>query len=348
MLEFSELSLPVIVLLFAGAAAVVGFFGVKLAGEADELADVTGLGEALMGGIFLGALTSLSGTVTSVTAAWNGQADLAFSNAIGGIAAQTVFLAVADVAYRRANLEHAASSLPNLLQGALLVCLLTLPLIAMAGPEWSLGGVHVVSWLLIPAYVMGMRLVSNVQKQPLWQPEQTAETRLDEVKPPVESSGGATDLTRRWLKFAGLGCVVGVAGYVIAKTGGEISARTEVSATLVGMLFTSVSTSLPELITSIAAVRRGALTLAVGGIIGGNCFDVLFLTFSDVAYRGGSIYHAVGFEQVYVLAMCLLVTGILLMGLLRREKHGIANIGFESVLILTVYVLGLAGLIMRG
>lgn len=39
-----------------------------------------------------------------------------------------------------------------------------------------------------------------------------------------------------------------------------------------------------------AAVRRGALTLAVGDILGGNCFDVLFISGSDVAYREGSIY----------------------------------------------------------
>jgi cation:H+ antiporter len=43
-----------------------------------------------------------------------------------------------------------------------------------------------------------------------------------------------------------------------------------------------------ELVTTIAAVRRGALQLAVGGIIGGNTFDTLFLTAADVSYREGS------------------------------------------------------------
>ena len=53
------------------------------------------------------------------------------------------------------------------------------------------------------------------------------------------------------------------------------------------MLMTAVATSLPELVTTLAAVRRGAAQLAVGGIIGGNAFDVLFLSASDVAYRDG-------------------------------------------------------------
>jgi cation:H+ antiporter len=54
---------------------------------------------------------------------------------------------------------------------------------------------------------------------------------------------------------------------------------------VVGGLFTAVSTSLPELVTSVAAVQQGALTLAVGGIIGGNSFDVMFVAFADIAYR---------------------------------------------------------------
>ena len=78
---------------------VIGSVGTRITRMADRLADQTGLGEALFGGIFLGATTSLSGLVTSTTAAMNGLPDLAVSNAIGGIAAQTVFLVAADFAY---------------------------------------------------------------------------------------------------------------------------------------------------------------------------------------------------------------------------------------------------------
>ena len=97
-------------------------------------------------------------------------------------------------------------------------------------------------------------------------------------------------------------------------------------------------TSLPELVTSVAAVRRGALTLAVGGIIGGNAFDTIFVAFSDIAYRDGSIYHAITGQQVYLISLTILMTGVLLLGLLRREERGIVNIGFESFLILLLYV----------
>lgn len=106
-----------------------------------------------------------------------------------------------------------------------------------------------------------------------------------------------------------------------------------------GGLFTAVATSLPELVTAIAAVKQGALTLAVGGIIGGNSFDVLFLAFADISYREGSIYHAITHRQLFIIAMTQAMTGILLLGLLRREKSGFANIGFESILVLMCYLI---------
>jgi len=132
------LSLPATAGIFLAAAIAIAFGGWRLANLADRLADRTGMGEAIIGALFLGAVTSQPGIVTSVTAAWHGCAELAVSNAIGGIAVQTLFLAIADLLYQRANLEHAAASLSNLMQGVLLVVLLSIPLIAAATPEYSL------------------------------------------------------------------------------------------------------------------------------------------------------------------------------------------------------------------
>ncbi|MEO2040107.1 MAG: sodium:calcium antiporter, partial [Martelella sp.] len=103
---------------------------------------------------------------------------------------------------------------------------------------------------------------------------------------------------------------------------------------MVGALMTAVVTSLPELVTTLAAVRRGALQLAVGGIIGGNTFDTLFLTLSDLAYRDGSLYHAIGKDDLIWLAVGLSATAILLLGLIVRQKAGPGRIGFESAGIL--------------
>ena len=115
---------------------------------------------------------------------------------------------------------------------------------------------------------------------------------------------------------------------------------------LMGVLFTAVATSLPELVTTLAAVRRGALTLAVAGIIGGNAFDTLFAAFSDVAYTEGSIYHAVSSNVVLWTALGAVMTAVLMLGLIRREPRGPGGIGFESVGLLGLYGLGVLTVVL--
>lgn len=217
--------------------------------------------------------------------------------------------------------------------------MLSIPLIGMSGPQIEIWGIHLALIMLITAYLFGLRLVSRSQKTKMWSPRQTKETQPDEPENNRARQGSSTKL---WLKFILYAAIVAIAGYVIARAGISISAQTGLSDSVAGGLFTAVSTSLPELVTTVGAVRQGALTLGIGGVIGGNCFDLLLLAFSDITYRQGSIYAAIANRQILVMALTILMTGILLLGLLEREKHGVGNIGFESLLILLIYAAGVA------
>lgn len=338
-----QLSLPLTLLLFGSGTLIIALIGSQLTRTADRLADLTGLGEAVFGAVLLGATTSLPGSVASVTTALAGRADLAVSNAVGGIAAQTAFLVVADIVYRQANLEHAAASVTNLINGALLCALMALPLLAATGPEIAFWGVHPASILILVIYVFGLQLASATTRAPGWKPVVTPQTREDV---PDQAEAGARHLGRIWLKFFTFAVIVGVAGWAVGVSGIALVRHTGLSETLVGSLFTAIATSLPELVTAVAAVRQGALTLAVGGIIGGNTFDVLFLVFADVAYRDGSIYHAASEQPLFIISLTILLTAFLLLGLIRRERSGIGNIGFESVAVLVFYLAGLATLVL--
>jgi len=329
------------IILFAVATIVIGVFGTQLTVVADRLADRTGLGEAMTGGILLGAATSMAGITASVTAALADHPTIALANALGGIAVQTWFLAIADLCYRKANLEHAAASVPNMMQGALLIVLLSILMLAMVGPDISFGGIHIATPILLIAYLFGMRMVHQTQALPMWRPRMTSQTREDE---PDEHDARSASLPKLITWFVFCGVIVVVAGWVLTRAAVHIAEQTGVSDTIVGGLMTAISTSLPELVTSIAAVRRGALTLAVGGIIGGNAFDTLFAAIADVAYLDGSIYHNATQKESWLVALTVLMTSVLLLGLLRREKMGVAGIGFESVFVLVVYLLGMVAI----
>ena len=307
-----SLALGPSIALFVACTLVIAITGTRLAGVVDRLADRTGLGEAIMGAVLMGLATSLSGSVLSTSAAASGHPELAMSNAVGGIAVQTLFLAVADLAYRRANLEHAAASLGNLLQGALLLTQLSWLLLAFAMPQWTIGPVHVVTPLLLVSYVYGLRLARDARAEPMWVPQRTRETREDEPDPSGEdrSLAGLLGVT------AVLVALMGVAGFLMQRSATGIVDATGLDEALMGVLFTAVATSLPELVTT------------------------LFAAFSDVAYTEGSIYHAVSDRVVTWTALGAVMSAVLMLGLIRREPRGPGGIGFESVGLIGLYGLG--------
>lgn len=344
MIDLSGWTLSQSILTFLACTLAIGVFGTWITGVVDQLADRTGIGEAIAGAVLLGASTSLGGSVLSVTAAFNGNADLALGNALGGIAVQFAALAIADFAYRQANLEHAAASAENLMQSGLLIALLALILIAPTLPDFTLWGIHPVTPIMLALYGYGLHMIRAAHIKPMWRPTRTRETREDEP----EDLDKVPALTPLAIRFVLLMLVLGAAGYIMEHAASNIAEATWFSFTAVGVLFTATATSLPELVTSIAAVRRGALTLAVGGIIGGNAFDTLFTAASDIAYREGSIYHAMPQSVVFWAALTLLMAAVLIMGLIRREKQGPAGIGLESVVLLVLYAAGVALLLGMG
>jgi cation:H+ antiporter len=329
------------VFLAAGALTVVG--SIRLVGLGDTLADRTGWGEALFGAVFFGLATSLSGIVMTATAAASDQPQLGYSNAVGGIVAQTVAIAVADGFYRRVNLEHAAASPSNLMFGCLLMAVLSLALFASWSPDVTVAGVHPASAVMIAIYLGGLHLIRSQGSRPMWRAVQTTETLPDEPDPPEEADQRGT--SRLWALFVPVALVVSFGGWAIASAAGNIVEATGLEAGFVGAVLMGVVNALPETVTAIAAVRRGAVTLAIAAVLGGNSLDALNLVVGDVAFLDGSIYHAAGDDQLLVTAAGLFMTAVLLAGLLVRQSRGWGRVGFEGSVLIGAYLVVIAALV---
>ncbi len=345
LIDYESWPLALLVASFIVVALIIGYFGIKMTKTARDLAQSTGLGEVLMGALFIGASTSLSGITTSVSAAAAGYAELAVSNGLGGIAAQTAFLALADIAYRRANLEHAAASAENLFMSSFLLSLLAIHALAFSVPTLSIFTIHPATIILVIFYIFGIHLLARTHKTPMWLPKKTSDTSLESKE---KNHSYAPGLWKLWIRFAGYGMIVALSGYSLSQLAIPLGEKTGLSEGIVGGVFTAVSTSIPELVVAITAVRMGALNLAVGDIIGGNAFDTLFIAISDIAYKEGSIYADVSRAEEFWLAISMLMTSVLLMGLIYRQRRGPGNIGLESVLLLVLYFGGLITLYLLG
>jgi cation:H+ antiporter len=321
---------------FCVAAVLTVLSSVRLVALGDALADRTGWGEAIFGAVFFGLATSLSGIVMTAVAAADGQPRLAYGNAVGGIAAQTTAVALADVFYRRSNLEHASASLSNVLFGCLLIAMLALALLGTYAPAGTVAGVHPVSALVVGCYLGGLRLIRAAGCRPLWEAVQTPETRRD-----LPAGHGVLDRRasgQLWGQFVLTGALVAGGGWVITTAAENLVAATGLSVGFVGAVLMGVVNALPETVTAIAAVRRGAVTLAVAAVLGGNCLDALNLVVGDLAFRGGSLYHAASADELFVTAAGLLMTAILLGGLLMRQARGWGRLGFEGILLFATYL----------
>ena len=339
--------------IFVLVAAVTVVASVRMAALGDVLADRTGWGEAVFGAVFFGLATSLSGIVMTAVSAAADQPGLAYGNAVGGIAAQTLALAVADFFHRRANLEHAAASSANLLFCCLLIGMLSLVLMSGFGPDVTVLGVHPASVVLVAFYAGGLRLINHEGAHPMWRAVRTRETVVDVPAGAGGGTGGGSvdapgpdapadeptqDTASLWVSFAVVGTVVAVGGWALAEAAAVIVDSTGLSAGLVGAVAMGAVNALPETVAAIAAVRRGAMTLAVAAIIGGNSLDVLNLAVGDVFYRSGSLFHFAGADELFLTSGALLMTVVLLAGLIVRQVRGWGRIGFEGVLLIAVYV----------
>ncbi len=327
-------SLPVAIAAFTGAALLTVPGGVRLSRVGDVLADRTGLGEALFGGLFFGAVISASGIVMSCVAAAQDHPSMAYSNAVGGIAAQTAALVLVDMIYRRANLEHAAASLPNIMFCVVLTVMLVFSVALGHVSQWTFFAIHPGSIALFAIYVVGFYIARGVHHSPQWLPKQTRETVEDR---PDDHGSDRSDRSL-WIEFTLVGLAVAGGGWVIATAAGSFVVHGGLDESFVGAALMGIVNALPELVTAIAAIRRGALTLAVAGVLGGNTFDVLNLSFSDMAYRKGSIYGAARNDDVLLTLTATLMVVVLMGGMIGRERRGPAAIGVESLMVLLLWL----------
>lgn len=119
---------------------------------------------------------------------------------------------------------------------------------------------------------------------------------------------------------------------------GDIATQTGLGSSFVGASILAASTSLPELSTSITAVRIGAYTMAISNIFGSNLIMLALLLPADLLYREGPILEQAGQFEMLSLVFGILVTIIYVTGLLVRQKPKVFGVGIDSACVLTVYV----------
>ena len=343
-LRFDTFSLSVNAAVFTVAALFVWLAGTRLANYADAISGRTRLTKAFLGLILLGVATSLPEIATTITAARMGNAELVSGNLFGGVALQIAILAFVDLVAVKGALTFFTPQPVLLFQGVMLLLLLSIALAgAAAGEPFAFFGIGATSLLLLGGYAFTVTLSQPGKYLPRWRatheppvPEQASERSNDEFD-------GSSNV--RLYAYTGVAAlIILAAGWVLARTGDSLARQTGLGSTFVGLALVAGSTSLPELSTSLSAVRRGNHQMAVSNILGTNCLELALFFLADAVYRGGPILAALDRSALVAATVGMVVTCIFLLGLLERRDRTVLGMGIDSLLVLIVYSAGLVGL----
>ena len=266
-------------LIFLLSAAAVAGAGMRLAKDGDTIAEGTGLGGMWVGAILVAAATSLPELVTDVNAVLQGNPSLAVGDLVGSSMANMMVLAVADLLGRSPRLLTRVA-INQALVGALGICLTILAAIGiMAGS--GLGRVPF-GWATLVigfTYVMGMRLLHrNREEPPFASPAEMAAQRP-----------GSKQVRRAVVGFAAAALVILISAPYLAASAADLAGRLGISKGFAGLLLLAITTSLPEAAVTYGSVRAGAYNLAVGNLLGSNCFNMAALVPLDLLQGAGSI-----------------------------------------------------------
>jgi cation:H+ antiporter len=338
-----------LLMIFLACAGVIWGAGIILSDSTDVLSRRLRLGEALAGVILLAVATNLPEIAITTSAALAHQVDIAVGNILGGIAIQTAVLALLDAAgvQPRKPLTHLAASLTLLLECALVVALLLVVVMSTQLPESVIvarltpGGV-----LIVLLWIIGLLLVRRARRGLPWPGGGGASRENDGGE--AQALAKRARLEKMGLGRAALVFAVGavatlVAGVLATLSGSELFSRLGMSSVVFGATVLAAATALPEVTTGLASTRLGDYQLAVSDILGGNAFlPVLFLLATVLS--GQAVLPRAPHADIYLTALGGVLTIVYLVGLVFRPSRQWLRMGPDSIAVLVLYAIGIAGL----
>jgi cation:H+ antiporter len=322
--------------IFITAAVVVWFAGVRLTRHLDVLALRMGLSQAFVGMLLLGGITSLPEMANIATASVMGNPALAVNNLLGSAAINVLLLAIAD-AWVGHQAVSAVVARPSTMMMATL-CMLVLIAVALAVTlgDVELFGLGLGSVVICALSIGCFRLATGYDARSPWSVEMDEDEGETEDEPEDSASS-----RRLWLRVVFDGSLIFAAGYALSQTGDAIARQTGMTSALVGFALIGLATSTPELATILTALRLHRPEMAFGQVLGTNFINLSLLPLGEALFAGGPLMHQLGtFEVVSALLGAALI-GVFLVGLLEHRDRTILRMGYDSAVVILLFVAGL-------
>jgi cation:H+ antiporter len=303
-----------ILLQFGGAAAVIVVAGSYLTRFSDRIAGLTGLGRTLAGMLLLAIATSLPELTIGANAALIGAVDLTAGDVLGSSLMNLLILAILDLThYSRGKMLSSTAAAHALGGGASIAMTALVLLFLLARSEWSLfGWVGAESFVLVAALMFCLRLLFVQQRVVAAKDKPNRDTES-------ESESKSFSLRGAIIGYVASAAAIFVAAPFLSRSADRLAEQTGLGGTFVGTTLVALSTSLPEVVTTLAAVRAGAFDMAIGNIFGSNVFNMGILAVVDL-FQPGPLYAALSPSHAMTAAWVILISIVAVLGLLYQAE----------------------------
>lgn len=316
---------------FAACAGVIIYSGSKLSFYGDKIADLTGMGKAWVGLILMASVTSLPELITGISSVAIVKApDLAAGDIFGSCIFNLLILSVLDARIKQPLLSMVKSS-------HIVAAIFGIILLTVAGMAIYLADeTPSVLWMSSFTFILfGIYLVA------VWGIFKYEHSALVESPPstiPLSPSRSG-DLKKAIGGYALNALIVIGAAVFLPYFGEHIATYTGLSNSFFGTLFLAAATSLPELVVSLAALKMGALDMAVGNLLGSNVFNIFILGIDDVFYKEGSLFKAISSSHLLSVFFTIIMTAVVGLGLLfKPKKKQVWLLSIDTFILLILYL----------
>lgn len=310
------------------------FSGTQLSRYGDVIAEKTGIGRTWIGVVLMASITSLPELATGISSvAYAGVPDIAVGDVLGSCVFNMLILAFLDAIHKRIPISAKAHH-GNILSagfGILLLGIVSMSLF-FSNRIIAIGWIGPYSLLFIVVYFLAIRLVYFYEKRRIVEffKKEAREFKYKDIK------------TKTAIFYYTINAsIIIIAAIFLPTIGAGIAERTGLGQTFVGNIFIAVSTSLPEFVVSVAAVKIGAINLAIGNLFGSNIFNIFILAIDDIFFIKGHILAFVNQNHIISALSAILMTTIAIVGLTYRAEKKALILAWDSVGMMLVYIVNL-------
>lgn len=319
---------------FIISAAVIVLAATQLAKYGDIIAVRTRLGGMFIGVLLLAAATSLPEVLTTISSLSQGVPNLAAGNLLGSNMFNMLMLAIIDLAGQQQRILRKAA-LKHALSGSLAAMLIAMVVFfILADIKVQVGWVGLDGLLLMLGYGAAIYLI---------QKNSASATSIE-----VEIPDNFPSLRRGLVGFFVAAAVLMLITPLLVSASTQIAEVTGLGTSFVGTTLVAIVTSLPELVTTLAALKIGADDMAIGNLFGSNLFNMFALGLTDLFYLQGRFLGVIDPSFLLVSVLGLVMTLLALIGNLARIERRLLFVEADALALILVYAGGLWLLFLRG